>query len=148
MLLLLAVYGLRSGEVRALKLEDLDWEKNLIWVPRAKGRRTQCYPLTETVGEVILRYLEDGRPKSSGYREVFLTVEAPLQPLRRSSVWTMVAKRLRPLGVSLRQHGPHVLRHYAASRTMPHVEVPVANLGHFSDDAAASFWQSPDTLEG
>ena len=37
MLLLLAVYGLRSGEVRALKLENLDWEKNLIWVPRAKG---------------------------------------------------------------------------------------------------------------
>ena len=66
MLLLLAVYGLRSGEVRALKLEHLDWEKNLIWVPRAKGRRTQCYPLAETVGEAILRYLEEGRPKSSG----------------------------------------------------------------------------------
>ena len=118
MLLLLAVYGLRSGEVRTLKLEHLDWEKNLIWVPRAKGRRTQCYPLTETVGEAILRYLEDGRPKSSGYREVFLTVEAPIQPLRRSSVWTMVAKRLRPLGVPLRQHGPHVLRHACATHLL------------------------------
>jgi site-specific recombinase XerD len=118
MLLLLAVYGLRSGEVRALKLEDLDWEKNLIWVPRAKGRRTQCYPLAETVGEAILRYLEDGRPKSPGYREVFLTVEAPIQPLRRSSVWTMVAKRLRPLGVPLRQHGPHVLRHACATHLL------------------------------
>lgn len=118
MLLLLAVYGLRSGEVRALKLEDLDWEKNLIWVPRAKGRRTQCYPLAETVGEAILRYLEDGRPRSSGYREVFLTVEAPIQPLRRGSVWTMVAKRLRPLGVPLRQHGPHVLRHACATHLL------------------------------
>jgi site-specific recombinase XerD len=118
MLLLLAVYGMRSGEVRALKLEDLDWEKNLIWVPRAKGRRTQCYPLAETVGEAILRYLEDGRPRSSRYREVFLTVEAPIQPLRPSSVWTMVAKRLRPLGVSLRQHGPHVLRHACASHLL------------------------------
>jgi site-specific recombinase XerD len=118
MLLLLAVYALRSGEVRALKLEDLDWEKNLIWVPRAKGRRTQCYPLAETVGEAILRYLEDGRPKSSGYREVFLTVEAPIQPLRRSSVWTMVAKRLQPLGVPLRQHGPHVLRHACATHLL------------------------------
>ncbi len=118
MLLLLAVYGLRSGEVRALKLEDLDWEKNLIWVPRAKGRRKQCYPLAEAVGEAILRYLEDGRPKSFRYREVFLTVEAPIQPLRRSSVWTMVAKRLRPLDVPLRQHGPHVLRHACATHLL------------------------------
>ena len=85
MLLLFAVYGMRSGEVRTLKLEDLDWGKNLIWVPRTKGRRIQCYPLAETVGEAILRYLEDGRPKSSKYREVFLTVEAPIQPLRGSS---------------------------------------------------------------
>lgn len=118
MLLLLAVYGLRSGEVRALKLEDLDWEKNLIWVPRAKGRRKQCYPLAEAVGEAILRYLEDGRPKSFRYREVFLTVEAPIQPLRRSSVWTMVAKRIRPLDVPLRQHGPHVLRHACATHLL------------------------------
>lgn len=118
MLLLLAVYGLRSGEVRALKLEDLDWEKDLIWVPRAKGRRTQCYPLAETVGEAILRYLEAGRPNSSRYREVFLTTEAPIQPLRGSSVWTMVAKRLRPLNIPLRQHGPHVLRHACATHLL------------------------------
>ena len=38
-LLLLAVYALRSGEVRALRLEDLDWEKGLLFVPRAKGRK-------------------------------------------------------------------------------------------------------------
>jgi integrase len=118
MLLLLAVYGMRSGEVRALKLEDLDWEKNLIWVPRAKGRRTQCYPLAVTVGEAILSYLQDGRPKSSRYREVFLTVEAPIHPLRGSSVWTMVAKRLRPLGIPLRQRGPHVLRHACATHLL------------------------------
>jgi len=120
MLLLFAVYGLRSGEVRTLKLEDLDWEKNLIWVPRTKGRRRQCYPLVETVGEAILQYLEDGRPRSTRYREVFLTLSAPIQPFRAtSSVWTVVAKRLRRLGLPLRHHGPHALRHYAASRTMP-----------------------------
>jgi site-specific recombinase XerD len=80
MLLLFAVYGMRSGEVRTLKLDDLDWAKNLLWVPRTKGRRIQCYPLVEAVGEAILRYLEDGRPSSSKYREVFLTVEAPNPP--------------------------------------------------------------------
>lgn len=100
MLLLFAVYGLRSGEVRALRLEDVDWENNLINVPRSKGRRTQRYPLVGPVGEAILGYLEEGRPRSTTYREIFLTVAAPIQPLRASgSVWTMVAKRLRPLGL-------------------------------------------------
>ena len=41
-LLLLAVYALRSGEVRALKLEDVDWERNLLFIPRTKGRRTRA----------------------------------------------------------------------------------------------------------
>jgi integrase/recombinase XerD len=119
MLLLFAVYGMRSGEVRALRLEDVDWENNLLNVPRSKGRRIQRYPLAGPVGEAILRYLEDGRPRSTTYREIFLTVEAPIQPLRASSsVWTMVAKRLRPLGLVLRQYGPHTLRHACASHLL------------------------------
>jgi hypothetical protein len=35
------------------------------------------------------------------------------------------------------QVSSHVLRHYAASWTMPHVEVPAANHGHFGDAGAA-----------
>ena len=41
---------MRSGEVRSLKLESLDWAKNLISLPRTKGRRIQCYPLVERLG--------------------------------------------------------------------------------------------------
>jgi site-specific recombinase XerD len=119
MLLLFAVYGLRSGEVRTLKLDDLDWENNLLRIMRRKGRRQQCYPLVETVGEAILRYLEDGRPRSTPYREIFLTMAAPIQPLQTSSsVWTIVAKRLRPLGLSLRHRGPHVFRHACATHLL------------------------------
>ena len=91
-LLLLTIYALRSGEVRTLKLEDLDWEKGLLFVPRNKGRKREPYPLSPTVGQAIIRYLKEGRPCSS-YREIFLTVEAPIQPLRRSSLGTIVAKR-------------------------------------------------------
>ena len=50
-LLLLAVYALRAGEVRALKLDDVDWERNLLFIPRSKGRRTEAYPLSPTVGK-------------------------------------------------------------------------------------------------
>jgi site-specific recombinase XerD len=116
-LLLLAVYALRSGEVRTLKLEDLDWEKGLLFVPRTKGRKREPYPLSPTVGQAIIRYLKEARPRSS-YREVFLTVEAPIQPLRRSSLWTIVAKRTLSLDPPVERHGPHALRHYVPFLTM------------------------------
>jgi integrase len=37
-LLLLAVYGLRSGEVVALTLDDVNWEQNILHVSRPKQR--------------------------------------------------------------------------------------------------------------
>jgi integrase/recombinase XerD len=89
-LLLLAVYALRSGEVRTLKLDDVDWQRNLLFIPRTKGRRTEPYPLSPTVGEAIIRYLERVRPRSS-YREIFLTVEAPIRPLSGAAIWRIVA---------------------------------------------------------
>jgi site-specific recombinase XerD len=35
-LLLLAVYGLRAGEVRNLQLDDLDWQRELLHIKRIK----------------------------------------------------------------------------------------------------------------
>ena len=57
-LMLLAVYGLRGGEVRALRLEDFDWESELFFVADTKTRRTRRYPLSRPTGEAILRYLK------------------------------------------------------------------------------------------
>ena len=116
-LLLLAVYALQSGEVRALRLEDLDWEKGLLFVSRTKGRKREPYPLSLTVGQAILRYLREARPRSS-YREVFLTVEAPIQPLKNSSLWTIVTKRAHSLNPPLEVHGAHALRHASATHLL------------------------------
>jgi integrase len=57
MLLLIAVYGLRSGEVRHLRLEDIDWEREIIHIRRAKQRKSQHYPLVQEAGAAILRDL-------------------------------------------------------------------------------------------
>lgn len=117
-LLLFSVYALRTSEVRRLRLEDLDWEKELIHVRRTKQQqRTQTYPLTQPVGNAIIRYLREVRPRCR-YREVFLSLKAPLAPIGNSALWQIVSRRLRPLVTGIKHHGPHSLRHACATRLL------------------------------
>jgi len=116
-LLLFTAYGLRVGEVRTLRLEDLDWKQEVIYVTRPKVGRRHAYPLSHTVGEAILHYLKTVRPHSL-HREVFLTVKAPVQPLQSGAFYDIVSDRMRALGVALPHHGPHCLRHACATHLL------------------------------
>lgn len=116
-LMLLAVYGFRRGEVASLALDDLDWAGERIVVSRPKQRRSQCYPLLPAVGEAILRYLREVRPRCV-HRALFLTLNAPLRPLSAASITPLVHSRLRGLGVNLSPSGAHCLRHACASHLL------------------------------
>ena len=61
-LMLLIAYGLRSGEVAGLRLDDLDWEAETLRVHCPKPGRTHHYPLSRGVGQTILRYIRELRP--------------------------------------------------------------------------------------
>jgi site-specific recombinase XerD len=115
--LLLAVYGLRRGEVAALRLEDLDFENELIRVTRPKSRCTQWYPLVGSVGHALLRYLQHARPRC-GCREVFLAIKAPRRALSASSISAIVRWRLRAIGVHGIPCGAHGLRHACAGHLL------------------------------
>ena len=115
-LMLLAIYGLRRGEVSRLRLDDLDWEHEVFRVESSKTGRVRTYPLIRSVGDAILRYLQEVRPRTS-HRELFLSLRPPFRPVC-SSLWEMVDKRLRSLDVSLPHYGPHALRHACASRLL------------------------------
>jgi integrase/recombinase XerD len=135
--MLLAVYGLRSAELLCLKLEDLDWEREMICVTRFKARRKQLYPLSHTVGESILRYLKEARPRAS-FREIFVSMKAPLKPLSKAGLWSIVSRRLRSLGVTIKHRGPHSLRHACATRLLSQglsLKEIGDHLGHRSPDA-------------
>jgi site-specific recombinase XerD len=116
-IMLFAIYGFRIGDVRVLRLDDLNWEKELICIRRPKSGRHQSFPLSYTVGEAILRYLKEVRPRTP-YREVFLTLRAPIRAIGSGALYDVVSDRLAPLGVSLKHHGPHCLRHGCASRLL------------------------------
>jgi len=114
-ILLLAVYGLRIGEVAVLSLEDIDWEHNKITFRRPKTGRTQDYPLVPIVGQAIIRYLREVRPRSV-HREVFLTLKAPIAPMRHLE--GRIRERIVATGIKLEHSGPHAFRHACATRLM------------------------------
>ena len=115
-LMLFAIYGLRRGEVSRLRLEDFDWEHEVFHVISSKTARVRTYPLTRSVGDAILRYLQEVRPRTA-YRELFVSLRAPFRPLR-ASLTDVVRDRLKTLHVPLPHYGPHVLRHACASRLL------------------------------
>ena len=63
-----------------------------------------------TVGNAILRYLKEARPRSAR-RELFLSVEAPIRPLSPGCVSGIVRSRLATLGIDIPRRGAHCLRH-------------------------------------
>lgn len=114
LVLLFAVYGFRATEVSTLRLEDIDWDLNLISVARVKRRGQQNYPLTTLVGNAIIDYLRQVRPQT-GHRQIFLSLSRPYRPVTRSSLYSMVSQRMKALGIVSTHFGPHALRHACAS---------------------------------
>jgi site-specific recombinase XerD len=112
-ILLFAIYGLRSGEVARLRLEDVDWQASRLSVYRSKQRRSQIYPLTPLVGHAIIRYLRAVRQQSS-HRQIFLTLKAPVRPLSIGGLYNIVNRCIANAQVQTKQHGPHTLRHACA----------------------------------
>jgi integrase/recombinase XerD len=112
-ILLFAIYALRSSEVARLSFQDIDWEKSRISVSRSKQRRTQTYQLTPIVGNAIIRYLKDVRPQNSRH-EIFLTFKAPIKPLSVGGLYNVVSRCMANVGLHHMHRGPHALRHACA----------------------------------
>ncbi len=115
MLMLLARLALRSIEIARLRLDDLDWRAGDLLV-RGKARRDDRLPIPDDVGSSLAEYLAlRGRHDS---RSVFLTLRAPIRPIRADLVGDVVQRRCRQAGVP--HVGPHRLRHTLATQMLAH----------------------------
>lgn len=116
-ILLSALYAFRAGEVCRLRLADIDWPNEKITVRRFKQGKTRTYPLTTEMGNALLRYLKEARPRSA-CREVFLTLRQPYRPVSVGALSSMVQKQQKKLGLRPRHFGPHALRHACATHLL------------------------------
>ncbi len=118
-LTLLSTYGLRAGEITALRLEDIDWAHDRLRILHSKTGVHSELPLLPVAGEAILDYLRQGRPKSV-CREVFLCVRAPYRPYPEgSNLYSQLVNRMKAAGVNPKgKKGPHAFRHAKAAGMM------------------------------
>jgi integrase/recombinase XerD len=116
-LMLFVTYGLRAGEVAGLRLDDLDWESDIIRVRCPKPGRTHVWPLSPDVGDAILRYIREVRPTGLG-RSLFFTSHAPIRPVGTKTLGKIVRDRLAGTGIVTGRRGTHALRHAAAQHLL------------------------------
>lgn len=141
-LLLLARLGLRAGDIVAMQLDDVDWDRSTLKV-RGKGRRETLLPLPQDAGDALLAYLQLGRPRVAIER-MFLTVCPPLRPFTTSaSVSTLVSVALERAGIQdPPSRGAHLLRHSAATamlRAGSSLDAISTVLRHRSPDSTAYY---------
>ena len=128
-LLLLATYGLRAGEVARLRLDDIDWRGERLRVRRSKTGVESHVPLVQPVGEALLKYLQKGRPATRA-REVFMCSRAPYAAFSRgSSLYAVVGRRLKQAGIEVQgRRGSHAFR-FARAGSLLDAEVPLKTIG-------------------
>lgn len=137
-LLLAARLGLRLGDIKNLKLDDLHWTSATIEIEQAKTGAPLVLPLSEEVGAALIDYLRAGRP-AVAHRQVFLNLTPPFDPFcERDRLYRVVIhwRELAGIEFRTRQHqGLHSLRHTLATRLL-RAETPFhvisAVLGHAS----------------
>lgn len=134
MLVMVAVLGIRVGDLVKMKLENLDWRQRRISFAQSKDCTRQCLPITEEVGGAVVDYLQHGRP-ATPCREIFLKHTSPPKPFsEHNSFWMVFRRYMDRAGISRRRRvGMHSLRHSMATGLLAQkVPMPViANiLGH------------------
>lgn len=116
-LLLLARLALRAGDVAALRLGDIDWDRAEIRVSGKSGRET-ALPLPQDVGDALRTYITTARPRVANEEKVFLRVMAPHRACSHPAfVGRVVNRALNRTGVAVApgHGGAYLFRHSRAT---------------------------------
>jgi integrase/recombinase XerD len=117
MLLTMACYGMRAGELLGLRLDDINWKEETIRLTRPKNNTITYLPLLPAVAQSLAIYIREARPKHTSERQIFISTLAPYCSLKQAgSICYLLKKYAASAGIQNHFLGSHVLRHSHASR--------------------------------
>jgi len=142
-ILLIARLGLRSSDVANLRFSNIDWENEIIRLTQVKTGNPLELPLLQDVGESIIMYLKNVRPKTES-DHIFIRQVSPYTDFKPAAVGALVRHHLLKTGIHLegKKKGSHVLRHSLARRLLEHkIPLPVISeiLGHTNTETTMTY---------
>jgi len=137
--LLASRLGLRASDIRSLQFCNLDWDRNVINMEQCKTKKVIELPLLDVIGEAIIDYIRNSRPKSES-KTIFLTANAPHTTISDKGISAIVSNIIYKAGIETktRHHGAHCLRHSLATQLMEQgTTLPIISetLGHSNGQA-------------
>ena len=143
--LLALLCGLRSCDIAALKLDDINWEKETISVVQQKTGVPLILPFSPLVGNTIYDYILLERPKIPGEDHVFLINDRKVRHISRH-INHICEKILFKGGIADREKtGFHLFRHrFGVMLLNKGVSAPVitAAMGHSSPNSLHTYLDS------
>ena len=118
MLLLLIETGIRSSDLRKLKISDIQWDKKIITFTQYKTNVPNIITISDNLKFALIDYLKNERTKSNS-EYLFITPKSSNQ-YEASTIHKIVSSYFIKgnVDVSKRHHGPHALRHSLANNLL------------------------------
>ena len=146
LILLIARYGMRVGDILNLKLTNIDWESMAICFRQVKTSVMNSLPILDDVGWALADWITNARPKQASTNHVFTRLIAPYCVMQ--SLAYVFKKHTTLAGIprtDCGKAGPHSLRHALASNMLTgQVPLPVitAVLGHSTSNSTTVYLHS------
>lgn len=145
--LILAVQlGMRAGDIRQLKFDNIKWHIDTIEIIQEKTKNPLRLPLIENLKYALIDYMKNSRP-SSDDPHIFIRHRAPFMAFATGHVfWSTINKYMDAAGISInnRKHGLHSMRHSLASNLLKqNTPFPVITgvLGHENSNTTKLYLQ-------
>uniref|UniRef100_UPI002ED5E2F2 tyrosine-type recombinase/integrase n=2 Tax=Enterocloster clostridioformis TaxID=1531 RepID=UPI002ED5E2F2 len=125
--------GLRIGDIRELKLSDIDWQACTLTIIQNKTKEPLTLPVPDDVGWAVIDYLKNGRPVTES-KNVFVRHVPPYNSFAiTSNLHNTMTKALSDAGITYRgkPSGFHTLRHYGEWNKMGSFSAEPSVFGHF-----------------
>jgi integrase/recombinase XerD len=124
--------GVRSEELRTIKIDDYDMNENTVFIT-GKGSRDRIVPVGAWVMPYVNEYLEKSRPLLEREPTVLMFISKTGRRLNRNALWYIVNRYAEKAGI--KKVMPHGFRHACATHLLHNgadIRIVQELLGHRS----------------
>ena len=109
--------GLRVSELINLKLQNINYEKQIVIIKEGKGSKDRIVPISNFALEYLSKYINGYRRRNKGRNSNYIFLNLQGKPISRNYFFTQVKKYALEAGID-KSISPHTLRHCFATHLL------------------------------